>query len=100
MEIIFVHGALVRDGDWWWHLVAEQLLARTGVASRAVRLPSCGETDGPSEGFGLVEDAQALREVLDGSDDAIVVGHSYGGTVMAEGADHPAVRQLLYISSY
>lgn len=31
---------------------------------------------------------------------AIVVGHSYGGTVIAEAGPHPAVAHLLYVSSY
>ncbi len=97
-EILFVHGALVRDGDWWWRAAADLVEQRTGVRSRAVPLPSCGDVDGPLGG--LVEDAAALRAALDASDGAIVVGHSYGGTVVAEGADHPAARHLVYISSY
>lgn len=100
VEILFVHGALVRDGGWWWHLVAEQLLDRVGVGSRAVPLPSCGETGASPGTAGLVDDAAALHAALDDSDGAIVVGHSYGGTVIAEGADHPAARHLVLISSY
>jgi pimeloyl-ACP methyl ester carboxylesterase len=99
VEILFVHGALVRDGAWWWHLVADRVRQRTGVGSRAIALPSCGEV-GAAAGTGLVEDAAALRTALDDLDAALVVGHSYGGTVIAEGADHPAAQQLLYISSY
>jgi pimeloyl-ACP methyl ester carboxylesterase len=99
VEILFVHGALVRDGAWWWHLVADRVRERTGIPSRAIALPSCGE-DGPAAGTGLVEDADALHAALDASDGALVVGHSYGGTVIAEGADHPAAQHLLYISSY
>jgi pimeloyl-ACP methyl ester carboxylesterase len=44
MELIFVHGALVRDGQWWWQRTADLLRDRTGISSRAVALPSCGET--------------------------------------------------------
>ncbi|UFS60633.1 alpha/beta hydrolase [Subtercola endophyticus] len=99
-EILFVHGALVRDGAWWWNEVAEQVRDATGVSSRAVLLPSCGEGPAGYDGSGLHEDAAALRDALDGSDSAIVVGHSYGGTVIAQGADHPAVAHLLYITSY
>lgn len=97
MELIFVHGALVRDGAWWWRPAAELLFERTGIRSRPLALPSCGETDTPG---GLVEDAAALRRELDRVDSAIVVGHSYGGTVIAEAGAHPAVARLLYISSY
>jgi pimeloyl-ACP methyl ester carboxylesterase len=98
VEILFVHGALVRDGAWWWRSVADLVQQQTGVASRAVALPSCGEGVGTG---GLAEDAAALRAALDDVDGAaLVVGHSYGGTVMAEGADHQAAEHLLYVSSY
>lgn len=100
MDVIFVHGALVRDGTWWWHATAELLRERTGVASRAVALPSCGETTPDAAAGGLVADADALRRELDQVDAAVVVGHSYGGTVIAEAGHHPAVSALMYISSY
>ena len=100
MELIFVHGALVRDGQWWWQRTADLLLERTGIRSRAVLLPSCGEATPDAAAGGLVADAAALRRELDQVDSAIVVGHSYGGTVIAEAGPHPAVRHLLYISSY
>ena len=100
MELIFVHGALVRDGAWWWQRAATLLFERTGIRSRAVGLPSCGEGDARDVHRGLVADAEALRRELDDVDDAIVVGHSYGGTVIAESGHHPAVRHLVYISSY
>jgi pimeloyl-ACP methyl ester carboxylesterase len=100
MELIFVHGALVRDGQWWWQRAADLLLERTGIRSRAVALPSCGETTTEQRAGGLVADAAALHAELDSVDSAIVVGHSYGGTVIAEAGQHPAVAHLLYISSY
>jgi pimeloyl-ACP methyl ester carboxylesterase len=113
MELIFVHGALVRDGQWWWQRTADLLLERTGIRSRSLLLPSCGETApeqvaGGSGAGGLIEnglvaDAAALRAELDSlgsADSAIVVGHSYGGTVIAEAGQHPAIAHLLYISSY
>jgi pimeloyl-ACP methyl ester carboxylesterase len=100
MEIVFVHGALVRDGAWWWQPAAELIEKATGVTSRAVRLPSCVENGADAASAGLLEDAEALQSVLDQLDSAIVVAHSYGGTVAAQGAGHPVVRHLLYISSY
>jgi pimeloyl-ACP methyl ester carboxylesterase len=99
VEILFVHGALVRDGAWWWRRAGERIEQATGVRSRAIALPSCGEGAAPGTA-GLVEDAAALRAALDTTDGAVVVGHSYGGTVIAEGADHPAARHLVFISSY
>jgi pimeloyl-ACP methyl ester carboxylesterase len=100
MELIFVHGALVRDGAWWWQPAAELLLERTGIASRALGLPSCGEATPSQVDGGLVADAAELRRILDEVDSAIVVGHSYGGTVIAEAGHHPAVASLVFISSY
>ncbi|WP_165066422.1 alpha/beta hydrolase [Marisediminicola senii] len=100
MELIFVHGALVRDGQWWWQRTADLLRERAGIHSRSVLLPSCGETTSSEVAGGLVADAAALRRELDDVDSAIVVGHSYGGTVIAEAGQHPAVSHLLYISSY
>jgi len=103
MRVVFVHGACVRDGSWWWHRAAE-LLARRGVASEAPALPSCGETGEPPDagGPGLAEDVAAVRDVLTASHDpAVVVAHSYGGIVTAEAATGvEAVRHLLLVCSY
>lgn len=49
---------------------------------------------------GLLADAAALTSKLDRVDSALIVAHSYGGTVVAQGADHPAVKHLVYISSF
>ena len=103
MRVVFVHGACVKDGSWWWHRTAE-LLAERGVASEAPALPSCGETGavpGP-QGPGLAEDVTAVREVLTASDEpAVVVAHNYGGIVTAEAAEGVgAVHHLLLVSSY
>ncbi|GAA1458171.1 alpha/beta hydrolase [Williamsia maris] len=100
MQVVFVHGALVRDGQWWWEPTARLLRERTGLESRSVALPSCGETTPGEAKGGLTADATALRRVLDAADSAIVVGHSYGGTVIAEAGSHPAVAHLLFVSSY
>lgn len=103
MRVVFVHGACVRDGTWWWHPTAE-LLAERGIASEAPLLPSCGETGVPTDaqGPGLAEDVASVRHVLTASDEpTVVVAHSYGGIVVAEAAAGvETVRHLLLISSY
>src|ERR1700756_2289701 len=103
MRVVFVHGACVKDGSWWWHRTGE-LLAERGVASEAPVLPSCGETGEPTGagGPGLTEDVAAVRQVLTASDEpTVVVAHSYGGIVTAEAAaDVEAARHLLLVSSY
>jgi pimeloyl-ACP methyl ester carboxylesterase len=103
MRVVFVHGACVKDGAWWWHRTAE-LLAERGVASVAPALPSCGETGAApdAEGPGLAEDVAAVRAVLTAGDEpTVVVAHSYGGIVTAEAAAGvDSVRHLLLVSSY
>ncbi len=100
MRVVFVHGACVRDGSWWWHRMSG-LLQERGVSSVAPALPSCGETSLPGDA-GLAEDVAAVRQVLlDGDEPTIVVAHSYGGIVTAEAAAGVgSVRHLLLISSY
>jgi pimeloyl-ACP methyl ester carboxylesterase len=103
MRLVFVHGACVKDGSWWWHRTAA-LLAERGVVSEAPALPSCGERGEPAGagGPGLAEDVAAVRQVLTASDEpTVVVAHSYGGIVTAEAAAGlSAVRHLLLVSSY
>jgi pimeloyl-ACP methyl ester carboxylesterase len=103
MRVVFVHGACVKDGSWWWHRTAD-LLAERGIASGAPALPSCGETGERTgaSGPGLAEDVAAVRQVLTVSDEpTVVVAHSYGGIVTAEAATGvDTVRHLVLVSSY
>jgi pimeloyl-ACP methyl ester carboxylesterase len=101
MRVVFIHGAFTRDGAWWWAPTAA-LLARSGIASVAVALPSCGEAGVPPTGAGpgLADDAGATTAVLDEDGPAILVAHSYGGMVATQAGEHPAVRRLVYISSF
>ncbi|SFJ51986.1 Alpha/beta hydrolase family protein [Amycolatopsis sacchari] len=93
MRLVFVHGALVRDGAWWWSRLAP-LLAEAGIDSVAVELPSCGG------GGDLHDDAAAVRAALEASDEpALLCGHSYGGMVITEAAAPPA-RRLIFIDSF
>jgi pimeloyl-ACP methyl ester carboxylesterase len=95
--LIFVHGACVRDADWWWGRMVEPLAA-LGIGTVAVRLPSCGEA-GPELGD-LYDDVEACREAIAATDGPVaLLGHSYGGMVITEaGADERVVR-LLYLTS-
>jgi pimeloyl-ACP methyl ester carboxylesterase len=101
MRVVFIHGAFSRDGAWWWAPAAE-LLERDGIPSTAVALPSCGEAGIHTTGAGpgLDDDAAAAAAVLDGGGPAILVAHSYGGMVASQAGAHPAVRHLVYISSF
>ncbi|MEU7755670.1 alpha/beta hydrolase [Micromonospora sp. NPDC049171] len=97
MRVVFVHGACVRDGEWWWSRVADALGA-DGLDSVAVRLPSCGEVAGAASDFAadVAETRRVLREV----GPAVLVGHSYGGVVATEAADAGEVAHLVYVSSF
>ncbi|MFB9690365.1 alpha/beta fold hydrolase [Amycolatopsis plumensis] len=96
MRVLFVHGAFVRDGAWWWQPTAD-VLARHGLRSSAAVLPSC-EAEPRGD---LHDDAAAVRALLDGSDEpALLVGHSYGGMVITTMGDHPAIHRLVYVTSF
>lgn len=103
MRVVFVHGACVKDGEWWWRPTAE-LLAEHGVSSVAPGLPSCGEAGVPGGVFGpgFREDVNAVRKVLQESrEPTIVVAHSYGGVVATEAAAGiDTVHHLVYIASF
>jgi pimeloyl-ACP methyl ester carboxylesterase len=103
MRVVFVHGAFVRDGAWWW-APAARLLRDRGIPSSAVALPSCGEAGAPPTGTGpgLPDDVAAVRaELAADPEPAIVVAHSYGGIVVSEAAaGQPGVAALAYISSF
>jgi pimeloyl-ACP methyl ester carboxylesterase len=96
MKVLFVHGALVRDGAWWWSRMVD-LLAQHGLDTAAVELPSC---DGNRDA-GLYADADAVKAVVRGADDdVILLGHSYGGTVITEAAlGEEAVEHLVYLTA-
>jgi pimeloyl-ACP methyl ester carboxylesterase len=95
--LIFVHGACVRDAAWWWSQMT-QPLAKLGIATGAVPLPSCGET---GEKLGdLYADVDACRRAIADVDGPIVLcGHSYGGMIITEAGADERVTQLLYVTS-
>ena len=78
--VVLVHGAW--HGAWCWDEVAEPPERRRRSPVVAVDLPSV------ASGGDLYDDARAVREVLadDGRATTVVVGHSYGGIVITEGA--------------
>ena len=85
---VFVHGGW-HDG-WSWHLVRELLDAR-GIPSVALDLPMTT----------LDADAAVLRDALaETRGDAIVISHSWGGSVATLGViGAPNVRHLIYIAA-
>ena len=102
MKILFVHGALVFDGAWWWHRMVEPLTA-LGLETLAVELPSCVDSPGDAgEAPGdMYADADAVIAAIDEEDEPVVlVGHSYGGMVITDAAAGRAnVEHLVYMTS-
>ncbi len=95
--LIFVHGACVRDAAWWWSRMT-QPLAKHGIPTVAVALPSCGET-GDTLGD-LTGDVEACRQAIAEADGPVVLcGHSYGGMIITEAGANDRVTQLLYVTS-
>jgi pimeloyl-ACP methyl ester carboxylesterase len=94
---VLVHGGWV--GGWYWSEVADRL-RRAGHRVEVVeQLPSAG-TD-PAALGGLAADAEAVRQVVERVGEPVVlVGHSYGGMVITELADHPAVAHSVYLAAF
>jgi pimeloyl-ACP methyl ester carboxylesterase len=102
LKVVFVHGALVYDGAWWWSRMVEPL-AVLGLDSRAVELPSCVASTGTTrDAMGdMYDDANAVRDVLDEEDGPVVLGgHTYGGMVITDAAaGQENVEHLVYVTS-
>ena len=86
-NVVLVHGAFA-DGAGW-RGVYDYLTAR-GYRVSIVQNPLTS----------LEDDVAATTRVLDKLDGpAILVGHSWGGTVITEAGTHPNVAALVYVSA-
>jgi pimeloyl-ACP methyl ester carboxylesterase len=86
-NVVLVHGAFA-DGSGW-RGVYDNLTAR-GYRVRIVQIPLTS----------LEDDVAATTRVLDQQDGpTILVGHSWGGTVITEAGVHPNVAGLVYVSA-
>jgi pimeloyl-ACP methyl ester carboxylesterase len=93
--IVLVHGAW--HGAWCWERVVPGLRERELDVTN-LDLPGHGADSGVMTD--LHGDAARVVEALDGlSEPAVLVGHSYGGAVITEAGDHPAVEHLVYIAA-
>lgn len=94
--VVLVHGAF--HGAWCWAgLQAE--LDRRGIPSFAVELPGHGVSTEPLTD--LHGDAGAVTRVLErlGTDDVVLVGHSYGGAVISQADLSGQVSRLVYLAA-
>ena len=100
--LVLVHGAW--HGRWCWERLAPHL-ERRRIAVRTLDLPSVHATaaaEGCEAGPGLVEDAQAVRGVLDAAGgNAVLCGHSYAGMVISlAAAGRGDVARLVYLAAF
>lgn len=85
--IVLVHGAW--HGAWCWTKVVPELRA-LGISVVAPDLPGHGDDTSPVGDLSV--DAARVAEVVRSIDGPVVlVGHSYGGVVISEAANDPAV---------
>lgn len=86
-NVVLVHGAFA-DGSGWRGVYDD--LNRRGYHVTIVQNPLTS----------LADDVQATQRVLDRQDGpAILVGRSWGGTVITEAGVHPQVAGLVYVSA-
>jgi pimeloyl-ACP methyl ester carboxylesterase len=87
-NIVLVHGAWVDASGW--KSVAEILTAR-GFNVTMVQEPETAFQD----------DVSAAKRVLDMQDGpTLLVGHSYGGSIITEAGVHPKVVGLVYVAAH
>src|SRR4051794_4806797 len=85
---VLVHGAW--HGAWCWEKLTP-LLDEASVPWQALDLPLSS----------LEDDAAAVHKVLDAIEGpAVLLGHSYGGAVISQAGDHPAVEHLVYLCAF
>lgn len=87
-NVVIVHGAFA-DGSGFKKLYS--ILTKKGYHVTIVQNPLTS----------LKDDVDATRRVLDKQDGPVVlVGHSWGGTVITEAGIHPKVAALVYIAAF
>lgn len=95
--VVLVHGAMHTP---WIFTRLRDVLARRGLASLAVQLPSSHPDS--AEAGGLVDDLAAVRGAVAEVDGPVVLAaHSYGGVPATwAAATEPAVRGLVMIAAF
>jgi pimeloyl-ACP methyl ester carboxylesterase len=86
--VVLVHGAFA-DGSSWDKVIP--LLLAKGVKVVAVQNPLTS----------LADDVAATKRVVDAQTTPVVlVGHSWGGTVITQAGDDPKVAALVYVAAF
>lgn len=86
-NVVLVHGAYA-DGSCWSEVIGR--LQRAGLSATAVQNPLTS----------LADDVAATRRILALQDGpAVLVGHSWAGTVISEAGVDPNVSALVYVAA-
>jgi pimeloyl-ACP methyl ester carboxylesterase len=97
---VLIHGAW--HGRWCWDKVVP-LLEREGHKVIAPDLPGHGNDKTPISEISLQAYADRVCEVLDAqSEPVILVGHSMGGVVITQVAEHrpEKIKKLVYLTAF
>jgi pimeloyl-ACP methyl ester carboxylesterase len=87
-NIVLVHGAWVDASGW---KSAYEILTKDGYAVTMVQEPLTS----------LQDDVAATKRILDlQTGPCILVGHSYGGSIITEAGIHPNVVGLVYVAAH
>jgi pimeloyl-ACP methyl ester carboxylesterase len=87
-SVVIVHGAFA-DGSDWGKVVP--LLQAEGIKVTVVQNPLTS----------LADDVAATQRVLNNQEsDVVLVGHSWGGTVISEAGTDKKVRSLVYVAAF
>jgi len=88
LNVVLVHGGWV-DGSGWEGV--HNILTRNGHHVSVVQIPT----------LSLADDVLATRRVIGAQDGPVIlVGHSYGGTVITEAGNDPQVAGLVYVAAF
>ena len=86
--VVLVHGAWA-DGSSWRRVIRR--LQAQGIATVAVQNPTTS----------LADDVAATRRAIAAVDGTVVlVGHSWGGTVITEAGSDPKVKALVFVAAF
>src|SRR5580704_7742532 len=87
-NVVLVHGAFA-DGSGWEPVA--QILKRDGYKVSVAQPPETSYAD----------DQKYTKAAIDAMDGPVVlVGHSYGGSIITEAGNHPKVGALVYIAAF
>ena len=87
-NVVLVHGAFA-DGSGW--AAVAKILEQDGYKVSVAQPPETSYAD----------DQKYTKAAIDAMDGPVVlVGHSYGGSVITEAGNHPKVSALVYISAF